>query len=394
VSRKRGARLGRASFFVGFLAAVAWVAVAAIALVDRRTIRVLQAARAPDDESVTIIVPARNEERNIGPWIMAARQQQVRHLKVIVVDDESHDATGAVALEAAHEDPRVEIIAVSPRPAGWIGKPWAAYLGALKAQSNWLLFSDADMRMDPQALPSALAAARILNADALSLTTTLECEDFWERCIMPEVALLIFTAMPVWATQEAALPTALLAGGFLLVRTSAYWLVGGHASVRGSIAEDRDLAQRLKAFGFRIRMLDGSRMIRVRMYRGFADMWRGWRKNFYEGVRRNPLFAAFAIAASIAMFVLPIPTLAGLLVRRVDGTLTGLERKLAVASATSIGAMLVARLARDPSVGIKTTAASILLSPIAGVFIAAVMAASAWRVISGRGQQWKGRTIA
>ena len=218
----------------------------------------------------------------------------MRDLQIIVVDDDSQDQTFAAAVSAARGDQRVEVVQGSPPPAGWIGKPWAAYLGARRARGTWLLFSDADMRMQPEALPSALQAARLLDADALSATSTLECGTFWERQIMPVIASVIFSAMPVFAIHDERLPTALLAGGFMLVRAPAYWLVGGHAAVRASIAEDRDLAERFKGFGYRIRMLDGSELIRVRMYQGFGEMWRGWRKNFYEGVRRNGFGAGIA----------------------------------------------------------------------------------------------------
>ena len=163
--------------------------------------------------------------------------------------------------------------------------------------------------------------------------------------------------------------------------------------MRESIAEDRDLAQLLKAFGFRVRIADGSGLVCVRMYRGLAEMWRGWRKNFYEGVRRRPWAAGLAVAGSIVMFVIPLPAVLALGLLRLRRPLRGSERTLVAANATSLAAMILARVARDPAMGIKTSLESILLSPLAGMFIAAVMAASAWRIISGRGQEWKDRRI-
>jgi cellulose synthase/poly-beta-1,6-N-acetylglucosamine synthase-like glycosyltransferase len=392
---KRGSRFWRASFLaLGAITAGAWLAVTAIAIADRRALR--RAPRVFEDdgtEPVTMVVPARNEARHIGRWIDEARRQRVRLLRIVVVDDESSDATLANAVAAAAQDPRVDVRSAGPLPPGWIGKTWAAHVGSRDVATGWLLFSDADVELDPAALPSALAAARSSHADALSFTTTLLCKTFWERQIMPAIAAIIFSAIPAWATSSERLPIGLLAGGFLLVRVQAYRLAGGHAAVRASIAEDRDLAERLKAFGYRVRLMDGSALVRVRMYEGLREMWNGWRKNFYEGVRRSPLAAAFAVAGFAAMLVIPLPLLVTLAAKRLVRTLDADERALAALASTSVAATTLVRILRDPAIGVKTEALSVLCTPLAGLFAASVMAASAWRIVSGRGQVWKDRII-
>jgi hypothetical protein len=378
---------------VPLLAAGAWLAVAIIALADRRVLRRLHPSSEYREAPVTLVVPARDEEANIGAWVRAARRQHVRDLRIVVVDDDSSDRTKATALAAADGDRRVEVADAGPLPPGWIGKPWAANVGSRAASAGWLLFSDADMRMSPLAVSSAVEAARELDADALTLTTRLLCETPWERWVMPVIALLIYSAMPAWATHDERLPTALLAGGFMLVRVPVYRFAGGHAAVRASIAEDRDFAEHLKALGFRIRMLDGSAFVCIRMYRGVRQMWEGWRKNFYEGARRKPAIAALGIAGCITMLVLPLPTIAYLALVRLGRRLSITESVVAGASATSLACTVLVRLIRDRSIGVRTTAASIAATPLAGLFAAAVMAASALRGITGRGQLWKGRTI-
>ncbi|HXW51641.1 MAG TPA: glycosyltransferase family 2 protein [Candidatus Acidoferrales bacterium] len=392
---RRGGRAWQASFLVlGALAAAAWTIVAASAFADRRLLRPIRVVREDGSEKpVTAVVPARDEERTIARWVEDARRQTVRRLRVVIVDDDSRDRTSAVARQAAAKDRRVAVTRAGSMPVGWIGKPWAAHVGARDAPSGWLLFSDADVRMEPAAVSSALAAARRMGADALSLTTTLVCDSFWERQIMPAVAGIIFSAIPAWAIRSSRLPTALLAGGFMLVRTDAYRTVGGHASVRSSIAEDRDLAEQLKAFGYRVRLANGSALVRVRMYRGLREMWVGWRKNFYEGVRRSPAGALLSVAGLLAMLVLPLPTLVVLGLKRLARPLDRLEKMLVTVNGASMLATVLVRLLRDPAIGVRTDAISIACTPLAGLFAASVMAASAWRVISGRGQEWKGRLI-
>lgn len=370
------------------------MAIVVIAAIDRRALRPVPVV--PEDESadsVTMIVPARDEAHHIADWIADARSQRVRLLHVVIVDDNSSDPTYVVARAAAREDPRVEVRRAGPLPAGWIGKTWSAHVGARDEVSDWLLFSDADVRLDPAAVPSAVCAARAAEADALSFTTTLICKSFWERQIMPAIAAIIFSAIPAWATSSPRSPLGLLAGGFLLVRSQAYRLIGGHAAVRASIAEDRDLAEVLKAFGYRVRLMDGSALARVRMYRGLREMWAGWRKNFYEGVRRNPIGASLAVAGFVALLVVPLPLFVALLARRLTRPLDSQERATAGCAAVSVASTVLVRILRDPAIGVKTDALSIICTPLAGLFAASVMAASAWRIVSGRGQEWKGRII-
>ncbi len=379
--------------FVEAAAALAWVVVVAVALADRRSMRRVRRESSASGESVTMIVPARDEAHNIGAWVRDARRQTHRAQRIIVADDCSADATAQMALEAADGDERVEVRRFGPPPPGWIGKTWAAHSAASLARSQWLLFSDADVRMAPDAVSSALHAAQGCRADAFSMSATLECGTWWERQIMPAVAALIFSAIPAFLVNDDSARAALLAGGFLLARREAYERVGGHGSVRGSIAEDRDLAERFKAFGYRIRLLDGSELVRVRMYEGLSQMWEGWRKNFYEGARRNPLIAAASIAASIAMLVVPLPVLVFLSVRCMVRPWSPAERRLAVVCTACVASTALVRVVRDRAIGFRTDAMSILATPVGGAFAAAVMAASAWRIMSGRGQRWKGRTI-
>jgi hypothetical protein len=393
--------IGHASpVILAWTVAAAWLGAVALAIADRLALRRLpESAVVTDSPGVTLIVPARNEERTIGAWLGCARQQNLAGLRIIVADDASQDETVAAALRAAACDPRVRVVRCAPPPAGWVGKTWAAHSAALLARTEWLAFSDADMRMEPGLLSGALHVAQAWDADALSATCRLECRTLAERWVMPVIGLLIFTGFPICVTNSDRWTRGILAGGFLLVRRPAYELVGGHAAVRGSIAEDRDLAERLKAFGFRIRIVDGTRFLRVRMYEGWADMWAGWTKNFYEGVYRNPAAAILATAGIVAMFVLPAPVLVWSLLsttskgRTAEGRRDNRRRGLAWAAAISMGAGIVCRLLRDPTFGIRSTADSLLAMPVAGLFAASVMVASAWNVISGRGQRWKGRVI-
>lgn len=391
----RGEERGLTSLlFVETVAAAGLVVAAMVALVDRRMMpraRPQQAAHVP--VSVSAIVPARNEAANIVAWLHDVLLQTHPAERVIVADDCSDDDTATVARNAVRGEQGVEVASFGSPPAGWVGKNWAAYNAASESRSDWLLFSDADVRMAPHALSAALALVHELGADAISLSATLECEGWLQRQIMPVIAAIIFSGMPVFLVNDDRAPTGLLAGGFLLVRRTAYEQVGGHRAVRASIAEDRDLAERLKAFGYRIRLADGAQLIRVRMYRSAREMWMGWRKNFYEGARRKLPFAIAFVASCVATLVLPLPLLIAFCVRWLRAPLGRRERQLAFVCGVSVGGIAIVRAARDRSIGARTSFVSLLTTPIGGLFAAAVMTASAWRVQTGKGQIWKGRVI-
>ena len=332
----------------------------------------------------------RNEESNVGDWLECARVQDPCVSEIIVSDDESDDATVRIAEAVAREDERVRVVRGAPKP-GWVGKTAAADRGARAAGGEWLLFSDADMRMAPQTVAAALDASLEFGADVCSLTATLECDGALEEIVMPAMAAVVMSGHPLVLVHDPRSIVGLVWGGFVLIRREAYWTVGGHASVRGEIAEDRALAERLKAFGFSVRLLDGHDLVRVRMYRGLAEMWAGWRKNVYEGTRRSPVIATTFILSATAMLIVPMPALAYLGVTALRRPLARRERDLAVWCALNAAGNIAVRALRDRAIGARTWSA--LAAPVAGVFIASVMTASMWRALSGRGQIWKGRVI-
>jgi hypothetical protein len=376
-------------------AAVVWGIAALWAVLDAREARRYPLRRDPRARPrtrprVSIIAPMRNEARNVEDWLACARAQDPCVREIIVSDDASEDATASIAERVARKDRRVRVVRGAP-PPGWVGKTAAADRGARAASGDWFLFSDADMRMAPETVAAAIDASLEFGGDACSLTATLECDSLMEEIIMPAMAAVVMSGHPLVLVHDVRSPVGLVWGGFVLIDREAYWTVGGHASVRGEIAEDRALAERLKAFGYSVRLLDGHELVRVRMYEGLSEMWEGWRKNVYEGTRRNPFVATIFIIAATAMFVVPLPALAVLGMTSLHRPLAPGERALALWCGLNVAANVAVRALRDRAIGVKTWSA--LAAPVAGAFIASVMAASMWRSLRGIGQRWKGRTI-
>jgi chlorobactene glucosyltransferase len=282
-----------------------WVLPPVIGLLRARRSRWLDAFPAHVDEGaplVSVVIPARNERRNIERCIRSVLATQYAPLEVIVVDDHSDDGTGDVARAIAAEDSRLRVIEALPLPDGWFGKQWACANGARVARGAVLLFTDADTHHEPDLLPRATNALRADGADLLTIAGHQEMHSFWERVIQPQFfALLALRFGGTEHVRHAKRAEDVIANGqFILVRREAYDAIGGHELVRDQVAEDLALAQEFFRGGKRLSMFVGIHQFSTHMYASLGELIAGWRKNVYAGGR----YAAFGGAAGRALYPL------------------------------------------------------------------------------------------
>jgi len=241
---------------------------------------------------VSVIVPARNEEASLSACLASLAGQTGVTFEIIVVDDDSTDRTREIAQSFS----RISVLPAPPLPAGWTGKNNALSAGAERAQSSWLLFTDADTVHLPGSLASSLAEAKREGAALLSYSPEQEVRGFWERAIMPVIfAELARTYQPSQVSDPKS-DAAAANGQYLLVSREAYDAVGGHASVASSLLEDVALARAVKQSGRRIYFRYGGSAVRTRMYRSFAQLEEGWTKNLATLFRRPLRLAAIRLA--------------------------------------------------------------------------------------------------
>jgi len=229
---------------------------------------------------VSVIIPARNEEANIARVVRSLRAQ--RELReILVVDDHSEDRTAEILEELKKETSSLRVIRTDSLPAGWTGKSYAAATGARAASGDWLLFTDADTEHLPGSLPALLERAEREGADLLSLSPRQVTPTAWEKAVIPLVYVHLARLYRFEEVSDPASPAAAANGQYVLIRRGAYDSAGGHEAVRGVILEDVELARRVKSGGGRLLFLPGVEWVRTRMYRSFAEVWRGWTKNLY-----------------------------------------------------------------------------------------------------------------
>lgn len=261
---------------------------------------------------VAIIVPARNEADVIERCLVALRAQDYAHerLAIIIVDDGSTDATAALARQAAAVDRRVRLIEAGPLPPGWAGKPHACWRGATVAgMPRFFCFVDADTAARPALVRSAVREAEWRGLDLLSLEPRQEMRGFWERLVLPAGLFALAFSRDIRRVADPSVADASANGQFMLVRSSAYWRVGGHAAVKSALAEDSSLALALKSAGHRIAVLGGQRLIHTRMYRDFRGLWQGLGKTSTEalgGPARVLLVCGLGMPLAWAIVLAPV----------------------------------------------------------------------------------------
>jgi chlorobactene glucosyltransferase len=356
------------------------------AIVQQAALRPARALPGPPQggvcPTVSIVIPARNEAAVIEACLDGALSQHLPGLEVLVVDDRSEDGTGEIVRRAAQKDVRLRLVEGQPLPEGWLGKPWALHQGAWAARGEWLLFVDADTRLRPGAVAGALEEARRRGAAVLSALTAQELPTVWEKIVQPAVFGAIAESMPVALVNNPALPQFAVANGqFLLARRDAYEGLGGHAAVRGEIAEDARFARRAKELGWRYWLSDGRELAVTRMYTSPGALWEGWTKNLHAGLRLLPWLVPPGTLYLIVVLLAPYAGLWLAWRRRRPG--------LALAAVVQLGASLLARRLVDRTFGVLPRYT--LAQPLGQVAFLTLLGTSFYKVLSGRGVTWKGR---
>jgi chlorobactene glucosyltransferase len=354
---------------------------------------VVEPLPAPADAPfISVCIPARNEGRNIGRCVGVLLAQTYPNYEVIVLDDRSTDVTPEILRRYADKDKRLQVISGSDLPAGWAGKPHALTQAVAAARGEWVCFVDADTFLMPEALSSVYLKAVATGADLFSIMTRQELGTFWEKAVMPLVMTALSVGFSPRKVNDPHRKDAIANGQFIFIKRSVYDAVGGHAAIRSSIVEDKDLALLVKGAGYRLVLADGRQVVNTRMYTSLPEMWEGWTKNIYIGLRDDlgllVLGAFGAFLAFTAALLLPLWVLGGILLVLQGGEIVNV---LVLVEALLVWGYLL-YLRGEAARGMSLSIWYGLTTPLgAGVF-AAMMLTSAYRVLSGKGVTWKGRT--
>jgi hopene-associated glycosyltransferase HpnB len=333
---------------------------------------------------VVAVIPARDEADLIGDTVRSLLQQaHIVPLHVIVIDDASSDGTAAAAVDAAaaiNASERLTVLRGAPLPADWSGKLWAMSQGVQSATAlgaDYLLFTDADIHHDADAVAAMVARAQTDQFDLVSCMVELRALTLAEKLLVPAFVFFFFMLYPpAWIASPRA-RTAGAAGGCMLMRPRALAAMGGLATIRAALIDDCALARAAKNSGARIWLGLTRRSHSTRPYGSFGAVGSMISRTAFNQLRHSYLLLGATLAGLCLTYVVP-PVL----------LLSGKPMPIALGA----GGWLLMSIAYWPIVRFyRLPAPWALTLPAVAVFYAAATAHSAVQYALHRGGQWKGR---
>ncbi len=343
-----------------------------------------------NEPMVSIIVPMRNEERNARQCIEGLMCQKYRNFEVIVVDDRSEDSTLAILKEFASKHTAFKLVEGTPTPEGWIGKNHALWQGVREAKGDWILFVDADTISENFMLPSAIKFVEDNSIDMLSLSPFQILKTFWERVVQPVIFSSLYFAFPQKKINDPKSKLAAAIGQFILIKRSVYEDTGGHSSIKNKIVEDFALAQLVKGSGYRLCVMRGINLIRTRMYTNFDELWEGWTKNLFFGLKKRWRNLIFLVSVLLSWGIIPPAIFIWSLLNIVWGQSLSFAH-LAIACESAFLLALIIYTSWQANRLFSIPRFYSLTVPLGAAVYIAMILSSAYKVASGEGVSWKQR---
>lgn len=260
---------------------------------------------------VSVLIPARDEERSIKTCLDSILRQDYPHMEVRVLDDQSTDGTAAIIKTLAQNDSRLYLHRGSPLPAGWTGKNWACHQLAREATGEVLLFTDADNFYAPDAISRTVGWLQTYNLGLFSAFPQQITQTWSEKLVVPVFDHFVYSFLPLWLTYKSRFPSLSAANGqWIAITQNAYQRIGGHTAVKDQIVEDVELCRRAKRQGLKTLTAAGREAVYGRMYRSWQETWTGFSKNAFGlmGFQTIPFFVFMSFL--FAVYVLPYGLLA------------------------------------------------------------------------------------
>ncbi len=338
---------------------------------------------------VSILVPARNEaNRVLEKSLRSMLNQTYRNFEIIVLDDRSTDNTreiveGIFAGQSKIQNPKTKILTGIEPPKDWLGKPFALEQALEFANGEWILTADADIIFAPETLRTVIDYAETNNFDALTLAPKLVFVSFWETLFLPVFAWFCLLAMPLHRANDAERRESIGFGNFFMFRRGVLEEIGGFETVKSEVAEDLKLAEILKKKGYKLRADFAPELIETRMYTGFQEIWDGFTKNLFSGMKFSVSRTIFSLFSIFLYGVLP-------LFLAFPALLFGQMEIFALLVLVYFLQFAVFVIVQKRWRGNVLYA---LLTPLGLLMFWAILFNSALKVLSGAGVKWKGRAI-
>lgn len=257
---------------------------------------------------VSILIPARNEERSIRDCIESLCNQHYPHYEIIVLNDDSTDSTSVILEELQYAYPHlITLIHSTHLPDDWIGKSYACHVLSSHAKGEYLLFVDADTVHSPYAVNSLIHKSQQLQVDLLTAIPKQKLTSIWEHLMVPFMHVLYHGYLPNSFIYSKENPAFIAANGqIMLFHRDVYDAIDGHQSVKSSIVEDIDIARVTKKNKFTVVLANAIDISSCSMYNDFTEVFRGFSKNFFAGFQSRLVPFIFFLIHIMNVYVVPL----------------------------------------------------------------------------------------
>lgn len=340
----------------------------------------------PDPEvpspSVTVLVPARNEQANISGCVQSCLDSVDARVRVVVGDDGSTDGTARTVEGLASSDPRIRLLTIPPLPPGWNGKQHACASLAAACDTDLMLFLDADVRLKPDGIARLTRRMFASGAGMVSGVPEQIVVTPWERLIVPMINTLLLGYLPILLMRKSLSPGfGAACGQMVLVRRDAYEASGGHDAIRSSLHDGLKLPRAFRRSGYLTDLIEGSEAAVCRMYDGGREVREGFMKNATEGMAKPVALPVWTVLL-IGGHVLAWPLLAWAVIR---GEWIG-----AIIAAAAIAASLLSRCLQ--AWRCREAPSAVLLHSIAVLLAVGLQWRALFRHWRGKPASWRGRS--
>jgi cellulose synthase/poly-beta-1,6-N-acetylglucosamine synthase-like glycosyltransferase len=340
---------------------------------------------------VSVILPARNEERYIARCLDTLLRQDYPDFEIIAINDSSTDRTGQIIQEYSQRDGRVVYVSAPPKPDGWAGKNWACYQGYLRSEGQVLLFTDADTEHAPNTMSLAIGHMISQNLDALTAVPHLVCNDFWTKITLPALATFLHTRFSPLRVNDPKVKTGYFFGSFFVITRATYEAVGTHQGVRQELVEDGALGGKVKASNFKMKMVRGERHIDAIWARDLDSLWHGLRRLMMPLYYQDKTGAGLMTLA--VFFILFVPFLSLPYSILVSGLADNISTIILIVLQASAAALIIGTTALQCARGVYENPLYALAAPLSGAlvsfgFLSAIIGASRKTSVNWRDRKY------
>ena len=339
-----------------------------------------------EKQKVSVILPARNEEKFIEKCLDSLVEQDYDDYEIIAINDSSNDSTGDIMKKYSEKFSKVIFVDAKPKPDGWMGKNWACMEGYKRASGNLLLFTDADTVHTNSVISLAVSHLLSLELDALTVIPRMLCLDRITKITLPMISTFLHTRFSALRVNDTSKNTGYFFGSFFIIKKSTYDSVGTHESVKSELVEDGALGRKVKESDFKMRMVRGEHLIDAVWARDSFTLWNALKRLMIPLYLQNARIAVASFFGVLFLLFMPFPILGYSVIFSSDSSLVLFVISCIASSLVYLGGML------DAAKGLDLKLRYSLFAPVGGFIVACGFLAGLIQAKSKTAVSWRGRT--